>query len=525
MSFSSDDDISYWGILRNGVPSILNNAAAPTALLLNLAIFSQVGGPEWMAAYAVVQSTVTFCQGMFNFLLYIPMASIAHAVGQKLHGGQQVIKMRVTFALLAGIVLGIICTVCLCWSILGWSCIVPLLGGDSIIDSSSSSSSSSTILVCDGTVLKIMNIANDIRPLVILYLWGRVPSILLVFVNNVCTGILVGKQRVRLVTSINVLTNILDVTGNAIVLLLRKKQQGNLYQAGLATSAATVVGTVLILPLAIYLAAPSNYNEEEEREHDNNTSVIHLSRESKEKDHTSFSVRDFIFSSLNMIARSVLLQGAMYLLSILSSRIGTSVLAAHQVVMQIWCLISLFCDGFADVGTMVGARLLGAGKHEQLLVLTNRLLVFAMVAGTVCGTILLLCQESIIEVFTTATEANDDTQTVLRSVWMLTALMQPLNALVFVSDGLLFAHQAFSFIRNLMFIGVLAIFVPLLWIGYSTKHTLLALWIAKSLLTSWRAIAAFCFFWGYQRKHYCGDSTDPGDKKVPITTERSVLLP
>jgi len=169
---------------------------------------------------------------------------------------------------------------------------------------------------------------------------------------------------------------------------------------------------------------------------------------------------------------------------------------------------------------MVGARLLGAGKHKQVMILTRRLFFFAVMAGTACGSVLLLFQDSIIDSFT-ATDANDDTKTILRSVWMLTALMQPVNALVFVSDGLLFAHQAFGFIRNLMLIGVLGIFVPSLWLGYSTTDTLLALWIAKSLLSFWRCLAAFYFCWMYQREH-CNESA-PGEDMVP--TERSTLLP
>ena len=117
---------------------------------------------------------------------------------------------------------------------------------------------------------------------------------------------------------------------------------------------------------------------------------------------------------------------------------------------------------------------------------------------------------------------DDDIQTILRSGWVLKALMQPINALVFVSDGLLFAHQAFGFIRNLMLIGVFGIFLPSLWLGYSTTHTLLSLWVAKSLLSSWRCLAALRFCWKYQRQ-YCDKSAPYDNMMVP--TEKSALLP
>jgi len=223
-----------------------------------------------------------------------------------------------------------------------------------------------------------------------------------------------------------------------------------------------------------------------------------------------------------MIVRSLLLQGAMYTLSILASRIGTSELAAHQVVIQLWSLVSFACDGFADVGTMVGGRLLGAGHHQDVVTLTQRLLFLAVAAGTLCGVLLLVFQQAVLDSF-----ANGDipTQQVLDSVWMLTAWMQPINALVFVSDGILFAHQAFGFIRNLMLLGVLGIFVPCLALGYTTAHSLLALWIAKSLLSCWRCLAAAWFCWRYQSEHTTSASFGRNRGTQEIATEASALLP
>ena len=509
-SSSIESELSYLGILRNGVPSILNNAAAPTCLLLNLAIFSRAGGQAWMAAFAVVQSTVAFAQGMFNFLLYVPMAQIAHAVGQ---GQHEQVKKRVALALLAGIVLGMMCTVCLCGALLnweGWTCL--FFSVDAECDQ-----------VPRGAVLEVMNVSASVRPLAVLYLVGRIPSILLVFVNRVCTGILVGKQRIRLVTFINVLINVLDVMGNAFVLLWRE-QTGTIDQAGWATSAATLVGIVIILPLAILLNAAKSSTETTDTEHGNtNPQKKPDAMEAIDEEEHPFSAIEFIASSLNMMVRSILLQGAMYMLSILASRIGTPELAAHQVIIQIWSLVSFCCDGFADVGTMVGARLLGAGQHNAVWILTQRLLVFAVVAGSLCTMIFLFFQQSIID---SITHPDDwKTKSVLDSVWLLTALMQPINALVFVSEGLLFAHQAFGFIRNLMLVGVILFFLPSLAVGYWTFHTLLALWAAKSLLSTWRCFAAFWFCWWYYKQHTTTDDVEMFDGSEEVARETTPLLP
>lgn len=71
---------------------------------------------------------------------------------------------------------------------------------------------------------------------------------------------------------------------------------------------------------------------------------------------------------------------------------------------------------------------------------------------------------------------------------MLCAL-QPVNALVFVYDGLLYATRSFAYVRNALAVGVLALYVPAVVITMSyapQAQRLLALWAAKALLNCWR---------------------------------------
>lgn len=46
-----------------------------------------------------------------------------------------------------------------------------------------------------------------------------------------------------------------------------------------------------------------------------------------------------------------------------ASRLGTSSLAAHQVIAQLWLLTSYVVDGFAAAGTVLGSRL-GAMRSD-----------------------------------------------------------------------------------------------------------------------------------------------------------------
>ena len=67
-------------------------------------------------------------------------------------------------------------------------------------------------------------------------------------------------------------------------------------------------------------------------------------------------MREFCKGAGNMIIRSFLLSGSIWLMSVFASRLGTSQLAAHQITLTFWSLTSYISDGFADVGTMLGER-------------------------------------------------------------------------------------------------------------------------------------------------------------------------
>eukprot|EP00593_Proboscia_inermis_P017210 CAMPEP_0171306724 /NCGR_PEP_ID=MMETSP0816-20121228/16764_1 /TAXON_ID=420281 /ORGANISM="Proboscia inermis, Strain CCAP1064/1" /LENGTH=126 /DNA_ID=CAMNT_0011788503 /DNA_START=157 /DNA_END=534 /DNA_ORIENTATION=+ len=126
---------------------------------------------------------------------------------------------------------------------------------------------------------------------------------------------------------------------------------------------------------------------------------------------------------------------------------------------------------------MIGGLLLGRSDSTELIRFTRRLCAIGLVMGMLFSTVLLIWKESIISFFVSAADPDyRGINQAFDSCWLLIAVMQPVNALVFVTDGLLFAHQAFGFIRNLMLGGVLLLFAPLLVLEHATVNTLLGIW-------------------------------------------------
>ena len=192
-------------------------------------------------------------------------------------------------------------------------------------------------------------------------------------------------------------------------------------------------------------------------------------------------------------------------MSIVAANLGTAALTAHQIAMTLWMLMSLVCDGFADVGTIVGSKLLGEmkakGHAQEFKVLRDLLMLFGCGTGLLAGVSMWFCRDLILDVFhvnnstsggggSHVTSATTGTSALLVTLWPLICGMQLINAAVFVLDGFVYATHSFKFIRNLMLGACLLWFFPALVVGQSLMHNLLAVWIAKAGLNSARVVGA-----------------------------------
>ena len=124
---------------------------------------------------------------------------------------------------------------------------------------------------------------------------------------------------------------------------------------------------------------------------------------------------------------------------------------------------------------------------QGLRQLLRRLMLLAV--GTGLGAMLLYstCQSRIIGLFT----SDADTRAVLAGrLWMVLSVVQPINAAVFVLDGVLYATQSFPFVAAMMAAGFAVVFSPLLAVTQWRLHALWGIWAAKAALNLWRLASA-----------------------------------
>lgn len=181
--------------------------------------------------------------------------------------------------------------------------------------------------------------------------------------------------------------------------------------------------------------------------------------------------------------RTLTLVGTMTLATAIATRTGTVQVAAHQVGSQIWLLLAMVVDSLAVAAQALVARYRGAGHARQALRAANRLLGWGLVAGFGLGALFLVLAPLLPRAFT-------DEPAVLsgvRDIYPFIVAMQPLNALVFVWDGVFMGAEDFRFLALAMALSaaaaavVLLLVLPLDWGLVGVWWGIVVLMVARAI--------------------------------------------
>ncbi|GJP81135.1 hypothetical protein CLOP_g11314 [Closterium sp. NIES-67] len=205
----------------------------------------------------------------------------------------------------------------------------------------------------------------------------------------------------------------------------------------------------------------------------------------------------FIWDGLSTMLRSALVQASFFLVLACATSLGMHAVAAHQVLMQLWMINIYIADGFATAGTIVASSIAGhlaksrtPAEHaihlRDLREACWRVLYMGGAAGVVIAAVYLGRREELMGLFT----FDEGTKRELRGAWLYLALIQPLNSIVFVYDGLIYAAQAFSYMAACLSIGFVGLFLPFIALAYFYFKTLVAAWGAKGVLNAVRFVVA-----------------------------------
>jgi MATE family multidrug resistance protein len=177
------------------------------------------------------------------------------------------------------------------------------------------------------------------------------------------------------------------------------------------------------------------------------------------------SLVPFLKVGRDLLLRTASLVGTMTLATAVAARVGVTAVAAHQVAHQLWLFLALVVDALAVAAQALVSKHLGADAPETARAVSNRLFQWGLLVGIALGAGFFLLRPLLPQFFT------DDPETIaaLLDVYLFVTLLQPLNGLVFVGDGIYMGAEEFPYLAKAM-IGtalvaatVLLLVIPMGW--------------------------------------------------------------
>ena len=179
----------------------------------------------------------------------------------------------------------------------------------------------------------------------------------------------------------------------------------------------------------------------------------------------------------DLFVRTAALRLSLTMATAVAARLGVADLGAHAVAFELWSFLALVLDGLAIAGQALVGRLLGAADGDGAREAGRRLLQWGAGVGLAVGVAVAVLHGVLPDLFT------DDPAVVerARDLLLVVALLQPVNGLVFVLDGILIGAGDLRFLALAM-VGAMLVFVPAAALVLVLDLGLAGLWAAVALL-------------------------------------------
>ncbi len=160
----------------------------------------------------------------------------------------------------------------------------------------------------------------------------------------------------------------------------------------------------------------------------------------------------------DLFIRTGLLTAFMLLTTRSATLLGPDAGAAHQAVRQVWLFAAFLLDAFAItgqslIGFFIGSQHFAVAKRAAFVVFT-----WSFWVGIAISIVMWSGREFTIFLMVPQTAA-----VLFSPAWMIAALFQPINALAFAADGVLWGASDFRYLRNVMIItsgtGAIALYL------------------------------------------------------------------
>lgn len=173
-----------------------------------------------------------------------------------------------------------------------------------------------------------------------------------------------------------------------------------------------------------------------------------------------------------------------------ATRIGAEAGAAHQAIRQVWIFTALFLDAFAITAQSLVAYFMGAQDLRQARHVAWIACQWSLGAGVVLGLGMWLGQDAV-----AALLVPPEAWAVFGPAWLVVALMQPLNALPFATDGIHWGTGDFRYLRNVVVAATVVGAIGIYLIDEANPQALTYVWLVTVLWIAVRALFGVLRIW------------------------------
>ena len=403
-------------ILWLAIPAIGTLVADPLLGAVDTAVAGRLGSSE-LGALGLAVGILAAVTWIFNFLVFGTTTTVAHAIGR---GDEQAAGRRVAHAGVAAGVLGVAAGVLL-------FALAPLL-------------------------VRGFGAVDELVEPAVTYLRVRavgVPFLLLGYVGH---GAFRGVGDTRTPLWVVVVANVLNLALDLVLVFGLGFGLGGIAAATVAAEiTAVLVFAVLIRRAGLPLAGHGLPDRDQ--------------------------VRDLVVVSRDLFLRTGGLLAGFLAITAAAARTDATTAAAHQVIWQVFLLVSFMMDGFAIAAQSMIGGALGRGDVDEARGTARDLVLWGVGGGAAVGVLLLVAQGPVVAVFT----SDPAVVAAIAGAWWLASLGHTLNGLVFVLDGVVMGAADFRYLRTWTVLAAVIAGVAG-QVGVQLGAGLLWLWICAELL-------------------------------------------
>ena len=205
-------------------------------------------------------------------------------------------------------------------------------------------------------------------------------------------------------------------------------------------------------------------------------------------------MKPLLIMAANLFVRTAALNFAIYLANAYATDYGKNYIAAQSILMNIWLFFSFFIDGYANAGNAISGRLLGAKDYTRLWNLSKDICKYAVLIAFILVGICGLFYDEIGLIF----NKEESVLVLFSSVFWLVLLMQPINAIAFMFDGIFKGLGEAKYLRNVLLAATFLGFTPTLLLADYFGLKLYAIWLGFLV---WMLIRSSALVIQFRRKY------------------------